>query len=121
MNPRLAGTPSPLGATVTSEGVNFSLFSRTAEGVSLLLFDGPDDAAPARVIPFDPVKNRTYHYWHAFVHEVSSGQLYGYRVYGRDEPSQGLRFDSGKVLLDLYGRGVADRTPSKSSQGMAWY
>jgi len=41
------GRSSPLGATVVDGGVNFSLFSRSATGVELLLFDR-DDAQPAR-------------------------------------------------------------------------
>jgi len=80
------GSPSPIGATVTTDGVNFCLFSRTATGVELLLFDHVDDAKASRVIPFDPVANRTYHYWHVFVPEVRAGQIYGYRVQGRDDP-----------------------------------
>src|SRR5262249_21783766 len=34
------------------------------------------------------------------------GQIYGYRVHGPFDPSMGCRFDSSKVLLDPYGRGV---------------
>jgi glycogen operon protein len=99
------GRPSPLGATITDGGVNFSLFSRPADGVELLLFDR-DDGRPSRVVRLDPVANRTYHYWHAFVPAVRPGQLYGYRVSGPVEPERGLRFDPEKVLLDPYGRGV---------------
>ena len=33
-------------------------------------------------------------------------QLYGYRVSGTFDPSQGLPFDESKVLLDPYGREV---------------
>ena len=101
-----AGQSSPLGATITSGGVNFSLFSRTATGVELLLFDSANDARPARAIMLDPVKNRTYYYWHAFVPEVQPGQIYGYRIAGPFDPACGMRFDTGKVLLDPYGRGV---------------
>jgi isoamylase len=97
---------SPLGATVRPDGVNFSLFSRSASGVELLFFDRDDDAVPARVIRIDPATNRTYHYWHAFVPGVRAGQLYGYRVLGPSEPANGLRSDPTKVLLDPYGRGV---------------
>ena len=100
------GQSSPLGATVTEQGVNFSLFTRTATSVDLLLFDREDDAKPARVIRLDPAANRTYHYWHAFVPGVRAGQIYGYRVDGPAAPARGLRFDSSKVLLDPYGRGV---------------
>ena len=54
-----------------------------------------------------PPYNRTYHYWHAFVPGVSAGQIYGYRVEGPHDPARGMRFDSTKLLLDPYGRGVA--------------
>ena len=100
------GRSYPLGVTVIEGGVNFSLFSRTATGVELLLFDREDDANPSRVIRIDPVTNRTYHYWHVFVPGVRPGQIYGYRVEGPSAPERGLRFDSAKVLLDPYGRGV---------------
>ena len=41
---RAPGRSAPLGATVVDGGVNFSLFSRDATGVELLLFDREDDA-----------------------------------------------------------------------------
>jgi hypothetical protein len=100
------GRSSPLGATVLQDGANFSLFSRRASGVELLFFDHEEDTRPARVISIESAANRTYHYWHAFVPGVQAGQLYAYRVQGPYDPSSGLRFDSAKVLLDPYGRGV---------------
>jgi isoamylase len=100
------GSSSPLGASPYPQGVNFSVFSRGAKGVELLFFDREDDSRPARVIPIDPSANRTYHYWHVFVPGVRAGQIYGYRVDGPSDPAKGMRFDSGKVLLDPYGRGV---------------
>jgi glycogen operon protein len=102
-----AGKSSPLGATVFPGGVNFSVFSRNATGVELLLFDGVDDIRPARVIPLDPAVNRTYYYWHIFIPNLGPGQIYGYRVYGPWGPANGMRFDPTKVLLDPYGRAVA--------------
>jgi isoamylase len=101
-----AGSSSPLGATWAHDGVNFSLFSRHATAVALLLFEGVDDPRPSRVVQLDPVANRTYFYWHAFVPGVRPGQLYGYRVEGPFDPATGMRFDPTKVLLDPYGRGV---------------
>ena len=101
------GSSFPLGASVCGHGVNFSLFSRHATNVELVLFDGKDDIQPSRVVSIDPATNRTYHYWHVFVPGVQAGQLYGYRVHGPSDPARGLRFDSTKVLLDPYGRGVA--------------
>jgi pullulanase/glycogen debranching enzyme len=55
------GQSSPLGATLVPGGANFSLYSRNASAVELLLFDREDDAQPARVITLDPFYNRTYH------------------------------------------------------------
>ncbi len=101
------GRSAPLGASVVAGGVNFSVYSRSASAVDLLLFDRADDRRPSRVIPIDPVTNRTYHYWHVFVPQLRQGQLYGYRVHGAYDPASGLWFDPGKVLLDPYGRGVA--------------
>ena len=100
------GQSSPLGSTVVDGGVNFSLFSRDATGVELLLFENVDDARPAQVIRVDPAINRTYHYWHIFVPQLQPGQIYGYRVDGPSDPASGMRFDRDKVLLDPYGRGV---------------
>ncbi len=101
-----SGTAAPLGATVSHDGVNFSLFSRKASAVELLLFNHEEDARPANVIGLDPFANRTYHYWHVFVPGIRAGQLYGYRVHGPFDPDNGLRFDADKLLLDPYGRGV---------------
>jgi len=101
-----AGQSSPLGATVIPDGVNFSVYSRSASGVELVFCDRGEDARPARVITIDGVTNRTYNYWHAFVPGVKPGQLYGYRIQGPFDPAVGMRFDPSKVLLDPYGRGV---------------
>jgi glycogen operon protein len=101
-----SGQSAPLGATLRDGGVNFSIFSRTAEGIELVFFDRADDPRPARVIRLDPATDRTYHYWHCFVPGVKPSQIYGYRSYGPFEPQNGLRFDPSKILLDPYGRSV---------------
>jgi isoamylase len=111
------GRSAPLGATIVPGGVNFSIFSRNASGVELLLFDREDDARAARVIMIDPATQRTSNYWHVFVPGVKPGQLYGYRVQGRFDPASGMRFDPTKVLLDPYGRGVV--VPKNYSRGAA--
>jgi len=101
------GRSSPLGATISPAGVNFSIFSRTASAIELLLFDRDDNDRPSRIIHFDPAANRTYHYWHAFVPGIQAGQLYAYRVQGQFDPARAMRFDATKLLLDPYGRAVA--------------
>jgi len=111
------GASAPLGASVSADGVNFSVFSKRATGIDLLLFEHVDDAKPAREIVLNPAANRTYHYWHIFVPGLKAGQVYGYRVYGAFEPSKGLRFDATKVLLDPYGRAVV--VPTRYSRTAA--
>ena len=104
--PSPAGQSFPLGATVLPGGVNFSVFSRRATRVELLLFDSAAAAQPTHVIDLDPRTHRTYHYWHVFVPRIAAGQLYAYRAFGPFAPEQGLRFDPSKALLDPYGRAV---------------
>src|ERR1700688_3902873 len=108
------GRSFPLGALLVANGANFTVFSRHSSAVQLLLFDRADDARASQVIDLDPRTQRTYHYWHAFVPDVSAGQLYGYRVQGPFEPEKGLRFDGSKVLLDPYAKCVA--RPSRTSR-----
>ena len=100
------GRSAPLGATLSLGGTNFSVYSKHATAVELLLFDYVHDPRPTRVIRIDPSTNRTYHYWHVFVPGVNAGQIYGYRVDGPFGPADGMRFDPAKVLLDPYGCGI---------------
>ncbi|MDZ7315719.1 MAG: glycogen debranching protein GlgX [candidate division KSB1 bacterium] len=104
---RLYGRSFPLGATVYADGVNFSIYSKNAYAVELLLFDDVDAPRPERVITLDPKMNRTSYYWHCFVPGIGQGQLYGWRAYGPFEPAKGLRFNGHKVLVDPYAKAVA--------------
>ena len=100
------GNSFPLGSTVCTGGVNFSVFAKGVETVQLLLFDGADDARPSRTIPLDPISNRSRHYWHVFVPGIDVGQIYGCRV-EKATSLRALPFDVRKVLLDPYGRAIA--------------
>ena len=108
VSPRVVeeGSSAPLGASLVPGGVNFSVFSKNAAAIELLLFDDETATAPARIIPLDVQANRTYHYWHAFVPGLRPGQVYGYRAHGPFAPERGLRFDGEKVLLDPYGLAI---------------
>jgi len=101
------GKSFPLGATLSRDGANFSVFAKHGAAAQLLLFDHVEDPEPSRVIHLEPQSNRTYHYWHAFVPGVTAGQLYGYRIAGPFDPARGLRFDPNKVLLDPYAKCIA--------------
>ncbi len=93
------GRPHPLGATWDGQGTNFALFSRNATRVLLCLFDGPDDLEPTSVIP---LRERTRMVWHAYLPDVRPPQLYGYRVEGPWDPTEGHRCNDAKLLVDPY-------------------
>lgn len=99
------GAPHPLGATIQGNGVNFSLFSGSATGVELLLFDKHDSPQPFQTIPLNPSKNKTFHFWHIFVKDLKAGSPYAFRVSGPSVPEGGLRNNRNKVLIDPYSRG----------------
>jgi len=87
--------------------VNFSVYSRHASGMRLLLYDRVGDEQPARTLVLDPHRHRTWHYWHVFVPGLVPGQLYAWQADGPQAPAQGHRFDGDKPLLDPYARAVA--------------
>jgi isoamylase len=90
------GNPFPLGAHWDGDGVNFALWSTTATGVSVCLFDGNDHETR---IPLD---ESTYHVWHGYLPGISPGQRYGFRVDGPLEPSRGTFHNPNKLLVDPY-------------------
>lgn len=97
------GRPYPLGATWDGRGVNFALYSEHAVKVELCLFDSPNDSQETSryVMP-----EHTDMVWHIYLPDARPGQLYGYRVYGPFEPTQGHRFNSNKLLLDPYAKAI---------------
>lgn len=99
------GAPHPLGATIREDGVNFSVFSSSATGVELLLFDAHDSPQPLQTIALIPSKNKTFHFWHIFVNGLKAGAHYAFRVSGPSVPEAGLRHNRNKVLIDPYARG----------------
>jgi len=101
------GSSAPIGATVCDGGVNFSVFSKNANLVELLLFDDANAARPSTIIALVPNRNRTYHYWHVFVQGIRPGQIYAYRAHGPFLPERGFRFDGTKILIDPYGLAIA--------------
>ena len=94
--PTQPGTRFPPGANWTPEGVNFSVFSRNANRVQLLLYDSSDSAAPVQVVDLDRDANRTYFFWHVLVEGLPAGTHYTWRV------------DGGKELVDPWARAVTD-------------
>jgi isoamylase len=91
---------SPLGSTCDGETTNFALWAPSAEWVEVCLHD--DSGAEQRI----PLTERTFDVWHGRLPDVRPGQRYGYRVHGRWQPDQGLRYDASKLLVDPYARAV---------------
>jgi len=102
------GKRLPGGAHARDGGVNFSLFSRHATAVSLVLYEDATSAEPLAVIDLDPDTNRTFFFWHVFVHGARPGLYYTWRVDGPNDPARGLRFDRARELLDPWAREVSD-------------
>ena len=96
------GRPYPLGATWDGEGVNFALFSAHAEKVELCLFDRSGNREEARIV----LPEYTDEVWHAYLPDARPNLLYGYRVSGPYDPSNGHRFNANKLLIDPYVRSL---------------
>ena len=93
------GNHSVLGATPEQGGVNFAVYSGSAERIELCLFD----ANGAQLSCHDlPAQHNGI--WHGFLPGCQPGQRYGYRTHGPWNPDQGLRHNPSKLLLDPYAR-----------------
>ena len=103
------GRPYPLGATWDGEGVNFALFSESAQKVELCLFDQFGRREIHRVL----LREQTDQVWHCYLPEARPGLLYGYRVHGPYEPTKGFRFNRNKLLLDPYAKQIQN--------GLKWH
>jgi isoamylase len=101
----LKGSAFPLGATPVAGGVNFAIYSKSAEDVFLLLFDKPDGPATDVI----QLKERDKFIWHAQVNGLKPGQLYGYKFRGEYRPESGNRFNEAKLLLDPYAKAVTGK------------
>ncbi|MEW6530237.1 MAG: glycogen debranching protein GlgX [Thermodesulfobacteriota bacterium] len=119
------GTRYPLGASWRAQGTNFSIFSRHATSVELLLYEHADSPNPLQVIKLDPSLNRTFFFWHVYVVGLPTGIHYTWKVDGPgDTRSSGFRFDKRRELLDPWARAITTtlwnrRTASLADLG-AW-
>ncbi|MEO6803095.1 MAG: glycogen debranching protein GlgX [Granulicella sp.] len=105
----LPGRPFPLGATVSSKGTNFALYSQGATRVDVCFFD-------ANGIQTDCVtlRERTAFVWHGLIRDIKAGQFYGYRVDGPWEPQNGHRFNAAKLLVDPYAEAITGNVDWKA-------
>lgn len=94
------GLPYPRGAYFDGKGTNFALFSDYATSVSVCLFSKDGNTEEERI----QLKECTNGVWHGYLDDLKPGQMYGYRVDGPWHPSEGLKFNFNKLLLDPYAR-----------------
>ena len=99
--------PLPYGAILHDHGVQFVVFSRSATGMRVLLYDKVSDREPAETIVFDRSNDRWGDIWSIFVPGIGAGQLYHFQADGPYDPERGQRFDPSARLLDPYARALA--------------
>ncbi len=103
MNHIYKGKPFPLGSSLTSKGVNFSLVATNAEYVEILLFESEDSVSPKTILQLDH-NNNTGPYWHAEISNLKEGCIYAFRV---KQKNNGVNNNyEKKVLLDPCSRGI---------------
>src|SRR5258708_4359729 len=103
--------PRPLGATWTSRGVNFALFSSNATRVEVCLFDADSGAEVARC----DLPARTGDIWHGLIspRRAGPGTHYAFYVHGPNEPEKGHRFDATAALIAPWARGPPPGAPRR--------
>lgn len=107
------GHPLPLGVTVHQDGVNFSLFSRHADQV-VLVVEWPAESSTEMInsyeIPLHPEHNRTGDIWHLMLETYDRDITYGYRIYGQDETRRtGTISSPESILIDPFCQSLAAR------------
>ncbi|HEU5051287.1 MAG TPA: glycogen debranching protein GlgX [Gemmatimonadales bacterium] len=97
----LPGPRAVPGATFSADGTRFVLPAPEATAVELCLFDG-ETGAERRVALEREGDGR----WIAHLPDIAPGSRYGYRVHGPWVPSEGLRFNPAKLLVDPWARAI---------------
>ncbi|MFH0780672.1 MAG: glycogen debranching protein GlgX [Pseudomonadota bacterium] len=100
---RKRGFPLPAGVTHLKDGINFSIFARHADRVTLVIdhFSRDSSKTIRHEFPLDPHENRTGDMWHILLLTHQENFRYGYRFDGRSgSDGQGLVYDYNKILID---------------------
>ncbi len=94
------------GATVLTDGINFTVYSTGATRITLLLFHR-GEKKPYGIIPF-PISYRIGKVFSMIVFGLDISDLeYCYQVDGPWDPARGLLFNKKNRLLDPFARAVA--------------
>ena len=106
------GAPFPQGVAwiEAEQAYNFSLYSKHAQTVTLLLYRADNVVQPAISVALDPLVNKTGRFWHCRLPKagILGAEYYAYAVTG-PAPEGHLAwhaFDPQKILLDPYAGSV---------------
>lgn len=104
------GSPVPLGVShiEADDAYNFSLYSKHASQVTLLLYRETEFVQPWRSFRLDYRTHKSGRIWHCRLtaRELDGAAYYAYSLDGPEDVAQGHRFDRNKVLLDPCARAV---------------
>ena len=104
------GKPYPSGSKYSPKGVNFSIFSRHAEHVELLLFSSAESDEPFQIIQLNKNVNRTFFSWHVYISKLPVGTWYTWRMDGLGKARESsFRFEKDKNLLDPWAYAVSHK------------
>jgi glycogen operon protein len=100
------GSRFPSGSSWSPEATNFSIFSREARAVELLLYKTADCDEPMQVIVLNIEEQRTFFSWHVSVERLPLGTHYTWRVQKPD--------GSWWEILDPWAKAVSDKKWNRS-------
>jgi glycogen operon protein len=97
----------PFGSAVDPEGVHFSVFSRSATAMRILLYASIEDREPSETVELDSRTDKIGDVWTKFLPGLKAGQLYHFQADGLYRPETGSWFDSKARLIDPYCSALA--------------
>ncbi|MCO5043790.1 MAG: glycogen debranching protein GlgX [Kiritimatiellae bacterium] len=110
--------PIPYGAHPVEDGVQFTLFSRHATRVWLMLFDAPDAETPSEEFELNAEKHRIGDIWHIHIKTARVGMYYLYRLEGRAPPGMKSFYNPEQWILDPYAQAISRPPAWGSSDGL---
>jgi isoamylase len=99
------GKPIPYGANESSDGINFSIMSKNAKRLCLVISTMEEHQAIIE-IPFDPRIHKSGDVWHMEIVNLPPDFCYTYHVSGTFDPANGHFFNSQIHLLDPYAKAI---------------
>ncbi|MDB5685861.1 MAG: glgX, partial [Rhizorhabdus sp.] len=94
--------PATFGATITSTGVHFALWSETATAAWVSIFDDEGTREIDRIA----LERGPADIFQGTVPGIDPGTRYGFRTDGPYDPARGLWFDPAKLLMDPHALAI---------------